>query len=104
MFVQVHVHVDSREPLVSIPEEAQRPSGDVWVMREGRLEVLRPRAVQAAGGRLIFDAASSGLLPGDRIVVSQIASPRPGMAIVEAGQPAEPPAARVAVGTEEDPT
>jgi hypothetical protein len=43
-------------------------------------------------------------LPGDRIVVSQIASPRPGMAIVEAGQPAEPPAARVAVGTEEDPT
>lgn len=104
MFVQVHVHVDAREPLVSIPEEAQRPSGDIWVMREGRLEVLRPRAVQAAGGRLIFDVGTSGLLPGDRVVVSQIATPRPGMAIVEAGQPASLPAARVEPETEEDAT
>ena len=104
MFVQVHVHVDSREPLISIPEEAQRPSGDVWVMRDGRLEVLRPRAVQVAAGRLIFDAAASGLLPGDRVVVSQIASPRPGMALVEAGQPASLPAARVEPEAEEDAT
>jgi hypothetical protein len=104
MFVQVHVHVDARELMVSIPEEAQRPSGDIWVMREGRLEVLRPRAVQAAGGRLIFDAATSGLLPGDRVVVSQIATPRPGMAIVEAGQPASLPAARVEPAAEEDAT
>jgi multidrug efflux pump subunit AcrA (membrane-fusion protein) len=104
MFVQVHVHVDSREPLVSIPEEAQRPSGEVWVMREGRLEVLKPRAVQASGGRLLFDAAASGLLPGDRVVVSQIASPRPGMALVEAGQPAPPPAARVEPEIEGDAT
>jgi multidrug efflux pump subunit AcrA (membrane-fusion protein) len=102
MFVQVQVHVDARDPLVSIPEEAQRPSGDVWVMRDGRLEVLRPRAVQATGGRLIFDVATSGLLPGDRIVVSQIASPRPGMAVAEAGQPAQPPAARVAAESEGD--
>jgi multidrug efflux pump subunit AcrA (membrane-fusion protein) len=104
MFVQVHVHVDTPEPLVSIPEEAQRPSGDVWVMRAGRLEVLRPRVVQAAGGRLMFAAASSGLLPGDRVVVSQIATPRPGMAVVEADQPASLPAARVEPDTEEDPT
>jgi multidrug efflux pump subunit AcrA (membrane-fusion protein) len=99
MFVQVQVHVDARDPMVSIPEEAQRPSGDVWVMRDGRLEVLRPRAVQATGGRLIFDVATSGLLPGDRIVVSQIASPRPGMAVAEAGQPAPQ---RVAAESEGD--
>jgi hypothetical protein len=71
-------------------------------MRDGRLEVLRPRAVQATGGRLIFDVATSGLLPGDRIVVSQIASPRPGMAVAEAGQPGQPPAARVAAESEGD--
>ena len=104
MFVQVHVHVDSRDPLVSIPEEAQRPSGEVWVMRDGRLEVLRPRAVQASGGRLLFDAATSGLLPGDRVVVSQLAAPRPGMALVEAGQADPAPAARVEPGSEEDAT
>jgi multidrug efflux pump subunit AcrA (membrane-fusion protein) len=104
MFVQVHVHVDSREPLVSIPEDAQRPSGEVWVMRDGQLEVLRPKPVQASGGRLLFDAATSGLLPGDRVVVSQIASPRPGMALVESGQPASAPAVRVEPETAEDAT
>lgn len=85
MFVEVRVHVDSPEQLVSIPEEAQRPSGDVWVMREGKLVILSPRAIQVAGGRVIFDSAASGLLPGDRVVTSQLSHPRDGMAIVEAG-------------------
>lgn len=89
MFVEVHVHVDSPEELVSIPVEAQRPSGDVWVMREGRLVVLRPRAVQAVDGRLVFEAASSGLVAGDRVVISQLSSPRPGMAIAETTPTAE---------------
>ena len=83
MFVEVRVHVDSPENLVSIPEEAQRPSGDVWVMRDGRLVVLRPRAVQAGGGRVVFESTASGLLPGDRVVTSQLSNPRAGMAIVE---------------------
>jgi multidrug efflux pump subunit AcrA (membrane-fusion protein) len=89
MFVQVHVHVDSPEELVSLPVEAQRPSGDIWVMREGHLVVLRPRAVQAIDGRLVFEAATAGLLPGDRIVISQIANPRQGMAIAEKPAAAE---------------
>lgn len=103
MFVQVHVHVAASEPLVAIPEEAQRPSGDVWVMRAGRLEVLRPRPVQVSAGRLLFDAATSGLTAGDRVVVSPIAVPRPGMAVVEAGPPAAP-AARVEPPPAEDAT
>jgi len=103
MFVQVHVHVDSPEPLVSIPEEAQRPNGEVWVMRDGRLEILKPRPVQAVDGRLVFESKASGLLPGDRVVVSQIATPRDGMAVVEADA-AEKPAVRAATGTREDAT
>ncbi|MCE9629659.1 MAG: HlyD family efflux transporter periplasmic adaptor subunit [Planctomycetia bacterium] len=83
MFVQVHVHVDSPEALVSIPDEAQRPNGEVWVMRDGRLTVLRPRAVQASAGRLVFDSLASGLQAGDRVIVSQISNPRDGMAVTE---------------------
>ncbi len=83
MFVQVRVHVDSPEELVSIPAEAQRPSGDVWVMRDGQLVVLRPQPVQSSGGRIVFESATSGLLPGDRVVTSQLSNPRAGMAIVE---------------------
>jgi multidrug efflux pump subunit AcrA (membrane-fusion protein) len=91
MFVEVRVHVDSPEQLVSIPEEAQRPSGDVWVMRDGKLVILSPRAIQVAGGRAVFDSAASGLLPGDRVVTSQLSHPRDGMAVVEAaGQRPEP--------------
>jgi multidrug efflux pump subunit AcrA (membrane-fusion protein) len=84
MFVEVRVHVDTPQELVSIPEEAQRPSGDVWVMRDQRLVLLRPRAVQAGSGRVIYESGTSGLLPGDRVVTSQIPNPRSGMAIIEA--------------------
>jgi multidrug efflux pump subunit AcrA (membrane-fusion protein) len=96
MFVEVHVHVDSPAELVSIPVEAQRPSGDVWVMREGRLVVLRPKAVQAVDGRLVFEAEQSGLVAGDRVVISQISSPRQGMAVAET-----PPAAEAAARPED---
>jgi multidrug efflux pump subunit AcrA (membrane-fusion protein) len=90
MFVEVRVHVDSAEPLVSIPEEAQRPSGDVWLMRNGRLVILGPRPVQVAGGRVVFDTAS-GLEPGDRVITSQLTHPRSGKDVVEAdGPPTEP--------------
>lgn len=85
MFVQVRVHVDSPDELVSIPADAQRPSGDVWVMRDGKLLVVRPQPVQSSDGRIVFESATSGLLPGDRVVTSQLSNPRAGMAIVEPG-------------------
>jgi multidrug efflux pump subunit AcrA (membrane-fusion protein) len=91
MFVQVRVTVDSPGVLVSIPEEALRPSGEVWVMREGRLVILKPRAVQVSGGRVVFDSAISGLLAGDRVVTSQLTAPRADMEITEtAGVSATP--------------
>jgi hypothetical protein len=89
MFVEVRVRVDSPGDLVSIPEDAQRPSGDVWVMRDGRLVILKPRAVQVSGGRVVFDSAASGLVAGDRVVTTQLSSPRAGMELVDsAGGPA----------------
>jgi len=87
MFVQVRVQVDSPGDLVSIPEEAQRPSGEVWVVREGKLVILKPRAVQVAGGRVVFDSVASGFLAGDRVVTSQLSAPRAGMELAEAGAP-----------------
>jgi hypothetical protein len=52
-------------------------------MRDGRLVILNPRPVQVSGGRVVFDSVASGLVPGDRVVTSQISQPRPGMEIVE---------------------
>ena len=84
MFVEVWLQVDVPRPLVSVPEEAVRPSGEVFVMRDGRLIVLHPRPFHAAAGRVVFDQEESGLEPSDRIVVSQLANPRAGMELVEA--------------------
>jgi len=84
MFVHVRLHVDVEQPLVSIPQEAVRPTGDLFVMRDGRLTTLRPRPFHATSDRITYDQRESGLLPGDRVVVSQISTPRDGMELAEA--------------------
>jgi multidrug efflux pump subunit AcrA (membrane-fusion protein) len=84
MFVQVWLHVEVPQPLVSVPQEAVRPTGDLFVMRDGRLVILRPRPFHTAAGRILYDERESGLLPGDRVVVSQISSPDDGMELAEA--------------------
>lgn len=86
MFVEVCLHVDVSQPLVSVPQEAVRPTGDLFVMRDGRLTILRPRVFHATAGRVTFDERESGLLPDDRVVVSQISNPRDGMELAEAAQ------------------
>ncbi len=83
MFVEVRVHVDSPHDIVSIPEEARRPNGEVWVIRDGLLTILRPRAVQVVDGRALFESGPSGLVAGDRVVTSQINHPRTGMPVAE---------------------
>ena len=83
MFVHVRVHVEPSGVLVSIPEQAQRPSGEVWVVRDGRLVIERLHPVIVTDGRAVYDADSAGLLPDDRVVVSQIATPRDGMAVAD---------------------
>jgi multidrug efflux pump subunit AcrA (membrane-fusion protein) len=84
MFVEVLLQVDVPEPLVSVPQDAVRPSGDVFVMRDGKLSILRPRQFHAAAGRILFNERDSGLTPDDRIVVGQVSNPREGMGITEA--------------------
>ncbi|MFM8633676.1 MAG: efflux RND transporter periplasmic adaptor subunit [Planctomycetia bacterium] len=92
MFVHIRVHVEDGAELVSIPEEALRPTGEVWVMRDGRLVILQPRPLAIRDRRVVFDGTESGLLPGDRVVTSQLARPRDGLEVVEAGGPMGEPA------------
>ncbi|MFM7033937.1 MAG: efflux RND transporter periplasmic adaptor subunit [Planctomycetia bacterium] len=84
MFVEVWLHVDVPQPLVSVPQESVRPTGDLFVMRDGRLTILRPKPFHSAAGRIIFEEQESGILPDDRVVVSQLSNPRDGMELTEA--------------------
>jgi len=101
MFVQVRVHVDSPHELVSIPEEARRPSGEVWLVRDGRLVILEPRPVEVAEGRAVFESGPAGLVAGDRVITSQLTHPREGMPVAEAGRAAATPPAPAAAATTE---
>ncbi|MFM8414698.1 MAG: efflux RND transporter periplasmic adaptor subunit [Planctomycetota bacterium] len=101
MFVQVRVHVDSPHELVSIPEEARRPSGEVWLVRDGRLVILEPRPVEVAEGRAVFESGPAGLVAGDRVITSQLAHPREGMAVAESGRAAAAPPTPAATATTE---
>ena len=84
MFVDVRVQVDSPQPLLSVPQEALRASGDLYLMRDGRLVIARPRPFHSGDGRVMFEELESGLLPTDRVVTSQLSNPRDGMELMEA--------------------
>jgi len=84
MFVDVLVQVNVPQPLVSVPQEAVRPSGDMFVMRDDKLVIMHPRPFHSGGGVVAFKEADSGLLPTDRVVTSQLVNPREGMQLVEA--------------------
>lgn len=84
MFVDVRVQVDVPQPLVAVPQEAVRPSGDMFLMRDDKLVIVHPRPFHSGGGLIVFNEAESGLLQTDRVVTSQLANPREGMQLVEA--------------------
>jgi multidrug efflux pump subunit AcrA (membrane-fusion protein) len=98
MFVEVLVHVDTGQPLVSIPEDALRPTGEVWVVRDGTLVVVKPHPLHVGGGLAHFDSATSGLVAGDRVVTSQLTNARDGMAVSDGDATTERRAQDDAVG------
>jgi len=104
MFVQVRVHVDSPYELVSIPEEARQPNGELWLVRDGRLVMLRSRPVEVVGGRAVFESGPSGLVAGDRVITSQLSHPREGMAVADAAAAPAAPAPTAATQEGRDDT
>ena len=84
MFVEARVKVDPPVKLVSVPQEVVRPSGDLLVMRDGHLVILRKSPYQLGKGTVVDEQGPSGLVAGDRLVSSLISNPRDGMALAEA--------------------
>jgi multidrug efflux pump subunit AcrA (membrane-fusion protein) len=84
MFVDVRVKVDVPEPLLAVPQDAVRPSGELFLVREGRLAIVKPRPFHVGGGAFVVRADEGLVLPSDRVVTSQLSLPRAGMDVVEA--------------------
>lgn len=79
MFVGVSVHIGSPGTLVSIPEQAVQPGKAAWVVRNGRLSLVKPLTLveliklpQLDGtteNSWLVEAETRGLSIGDRVVV-----------------------------------
>ncbi|MEZ6059274.1 MAG: HlyD family efflux transporter periplasmic adaptor subunit [Planctomycetaceae bacterium] len=93
MFVTVRIPVTSPVPLLQIPVEAVRPGGHVWAVRDGLLEILSVSVAETIGDVAVVRSADTGLQPGDRVIVSPLASVANGMAVSENDADAATPAA-----------
>jgi RND family efflux transporter MFP subunit len=90
MYVTVTLNVAPRIRLVSIPTRGVQPNGRVWTVDNG---VLRGHSVQAArvlADRVLVRADSTDLKPGDRVVVTQLATPVDGSRVRELPKDRQP--------------
>jgi len=106
-FVRVEIEGPPRPGLAALPRRAVREGGRVWVMNaEGALEI-RPVTV-AWGTDTEVVVSSEGLADGDRVVITPLAAPIPGMPLADVGErrpspptPPAPPASGTAAGSGE---
>ena len=83
MYVTVRIPVESAVPLLQVPLEAVRPGGELWVVRDGRLQVALVSVAKANPHTAIIRRDDSGVTVGDRVIVSPLAAIADGMPVRE---------------------
>jgi len=79
--VTVKIHTKPQASLVRISEAAVRPGNKVWVVRDGKIEILEVHVVETTGNDAIVRAGP--LEAGDHVVVTPLAEVRESMAVRE---------------------
>ena len=81
MYVTVRIPITSPLPLLKLPISAYRPGGFVWVVREGKLEILDVQLARTMEDYVLVEQREDGLQDGDAVVVSPLASVSDGMQV-----------------------
>ncbi|MDB4786642.1 MAG: HlyD family efflux transporter periplasmic adaptor subunit [Planctomycetaceae bacterium] len=79
MFVKMSTGVVPGRPLLSLPERGVRPGNIVWLVSRDGLRVETIKVVHRQDGRVLIHEENSPLLPGDKVIVSQLSEPEVGM-------------------------
>ena len=74
MYVSLEFHVDPRVELLKVPESAVRPGDVLWLVRDGKLVRQTVKVARIVNGFALIPATSSGLVPGDLVVTSPLAT------------------------------
>ena len=83
LFVTVRIPVTSPVAVLSIPATAVRPGGQVWVNRDGKLDVLDVSISRVEGDKALILRSNTKLREGDRVIVSPLPAVRSGMKLTE---------------------
>lgn len=87
MYVSVRIPISSPVPLLRLPDQAVRPGGQVWVVRDGKLHIIKVDIAETIGDSVLIRQDGSELQPGDRAIVSPLAAVREGMPVQEDAAP-----------------
>ncbi len=89
MYVTVQVHAHPAAQLLSVPEQAVRPGNQIWLVRDGKLQIEKIQPAETIDQTVIIPAESTQLKVGDHVIVSPLPVAESGMAVREqaASQP-----------------
>jgi len=82
MYVSIRIPIKHPATLLEIPSTAVRPGKQVWVVRDGELDIeLVDVARTRQNTTLIQPAGAGGLQAGDRVITSPLADAKTGMSV-----------------------
>ena len=87
MFVDVALDAKPRIPLLFLPSRSIQPNGQVCTVHDGVLKVHSVQPAKVLEEGVLVRAESTNLKPGDRVVVTQMASPLDGIRVRELTTP-----------------
>ena len=81
MYVQIHIPVDPPVPLLALPQAAVRPGGQVWIVRDGKLQIETIDVARVDRDRVLIRGEAAPVRPGDEVVISPLAAVQNGMPV-----------------------
>lgn len=83
MYVTVMLNVAPQLPLLRIPTHAVQPNGQVWTVDHDLLQVHTVEPAKVLPDAVLVRADSTDLKPGDRVVITPLATPLAGSRVRE---------------------
>jgi multidrug efflux pump subunit AcrA (membrane-fusion protein) len=83
MFVSVRIPVTPKTRMVSVPSNAVRSGGVVWLKRDDKLKIQPVKIARRLKERVLLHVEQDGVQAEDRVITSPLAVAENGMAVRE---------------------
>ncbi len=81
MYVHIRLPIRPPRPLVAVPMRAVRPGREIWLVRDGRLQIRPIVIARVIGETALLEPTPDGVAAGDLVVTSPLALVRDGMPV-----------------------